>query len=67
MPDVDGTYAQNYYLKLPNDATLIDMELVYDFAIKMRSDKNHIQQMRKFADENLDWRVTVGELSKLLN
>lgn len=67
MPDVDGTYAAQYYLKLPNDSTLIDMDLVHDFALKMRSDRNHIQQMRKFAEEHLDWRVTVGELSKLLN
>lgn len=67
MPDVDGTYAAQYYLKLPNDSTLIDMDLVHDFAMKMRSDRDHVQQMRKFAEEHLDWRVTVGELSKLLN
>lgn len=66
MPDVDGTYAQNYYLKLPNDATLIDMNLVYDFAMKMRANNQHTQQMRSFAETKLDWAVTVAELSNEL-
>lgn len=62
MPDVDGTFAEQYYLNLPNDSNLIDMDLVYDFAVKMRSDIGHIQQMRKFAEEHLDWSITVREL-----
>lgn len=66
MPDVDGTVAEQYYLKLPNDSTMINMDLVYEFAMKMRSESSHIQQMRKFAEENLDWKVTVGELSQML-
>jgi glycosyltransferase involved in cell wall biosynthesis len=66
MPDVDGTIAAQYYLNLPNDDSMIDMDLVYEFAMKMRADRHHIQQMRNFAEEHLDWRVTVGELSKML-
>lgn len=66
MPDIDGTAAQDFYLQLPNNDADIDMQLVYDFAMRMRNDKLHMEKMRQFAEENLDWKVTVAELSKSL-
>jgi hypothetical protein len=66
MPDIDGTSAENYYLRLPNDGSLIDMNLVYDFAMSMRENANHIEDMREFAEYHLDWKETVAELAEHL-
>ena len=66
MPDIEGTTAQNFYLLLPNDNTIIDMNAVADFALKMRQDKDVSQRMRDFAHQKLDWSVTVKELSQNL-
>ena len=66
MPDIEGTTAQNFYLLLPNDNTIIDMNAVADFALKMRQDKEVSQRMRDFAQQKLDWSVTVKELSQNL-
>ena len=64
MPDIEGTTAQNFYLLLPNDNTIIDMNAVADFAFKMREDKEVSQRMRDFAQQKLDWSVTIKELSQ---
>lgn len=66
MPDIDGTPAEDYYLQLPNNDDDIDMQKVYDFAMRMRNDKLHAAKMRQFAEENLDWKVTVAELAASL-
>jgi len=66
MPDIEGTIAQSFYLLLPNDNTIIDMNSVAEFALKMREDKDVSQRMRDFAQQNLDWSVTVKELSQNL-
>ncbi|NNK79988.1 MAG: hypothetical protein HKO93_00695, partial [Flavobacteriales bacterium] len=64
MPDVEGTVAANYYLHIPNDATIIDMKKVYDFALRMRSEVDHPKKMHQFAVEQLDWKVTTAELAQ---
>lgn len=66
MPDVDGTEGDAYYLNLPNNELPIDMDLVADFAKKMREMKDHPQRMHDFAINHLDWSVTVAELAKIL-
>ena len=66
MPDIDGTSAEEYYLQLPNNDTDIDMQRVYEFAMRMRKDNLHTAKMRQFAEEHLDWKVTVAELSASL-
>lgn len=63
MPDIDGTEAEGYYLNLPNNSSLINMDEVFDFAMKMRSNTNHPHEMRSFAEKHLDWEITVGELA----
>lgn len=66
MPDVDGTPGEKYYLRLPNDGSVIDMKKVADFAEEMRANASHAKEMREFAEKNLDWAVTVKELSVVL-
>ncbi len=66
MPDVDGTEAEKYYLKLPNNAEIIDMNLVVKFARERREDTQTIDRMRAFAEAHLDWSVTVGELADII-
>ncbi len=66
MPDIDGYEAADCYLQLPNNHLPIDMNLVYDYAMKMRNNPLHAGKMRQFAEEHLDWKVTVAELSEQL-
>ncbi len=63
MPDITGTELEKYFLDLPNNAELIDMHRVYDFAMNMRKQPDHPQQMRKLSEVYLDWKTTTGELS----
>lgn len=63
MPDVEGTEAAAYYLNMPNNSSLIDMQNVYDFAMQMRADTGHPLKMREFAEQHLDWSITVKELA----
>ena len=62
MPDVSGTQAEKYFLLVENNASLIDMDKVINFILNIRSDKNYITEMNRFAKERLDWNVTVKEL-----
>jgi hypothetical protein len=62
MPDIEGTAGANYYLNLPNNKSLIDMERVVAFIEKMRENHNHPNEMRSFAENELSWYKTVGEL-----
>lgn len=64
MPDVEGTIAAKYYLNIENSDAVIDMDKVVQFILKMRQDKDHVREMRKFAEERLDWKYTVKELSE---
>ena len=66
MPDIDGLPEEKYFLRLPNNASLIDMNLVRDFALKMRADSNHPKEMRIFAKKQLDWNIKMQELKKIL-
>jgi hypothetical protein len=64
MPDIEGTKGADYYLNLPNNSQLIDMDKVVSFIEKMRKNHNHPNEMRNYAEENLSWNKTVGELIK---
>ncbi len=66
MPDVTGLTEDKFFLCLPNNSSLIDMKMVYDFAIKMRAEKNHTTEMRIFAKKYLDWKVKMKELKEIL-
>jgi len=63
MPDIEGSLMKEYYLLLPNNSGLLDMNRIYDFAMRMRNDKRHPAEMRVFAEKNLDWHITTGELA----
>jgi glycosyltransferase involved in cell wall biosynthesis len=63
MPDVDGTEGAAYYLTVPNNNSLINMDRVVEFIDRMRRDPQHPERMRSFAERHLDWKVTVKELS----
>ena len=63
MPDIENTPLRDYYLRLPNDSSLIDMDRVYQFAMDMRSRRNHPEEMRRLAETMLDWDITTAELA----
>lgn len=64
MPDVEGTRAAKYYLNIENSNSLIDMDQVKQFILNIRSDQDHVTEMRKFSEERLDWKHTVKELAE---
>jgi hypothetical protein len=64
MPDIEGTEAESFYHYVPNDDSIIDMNEVREFALRMRKDVNHPNKMHQFATEHLDWRVTSAELAQ---
>lgn len=64
MPDVEGCSASKYYLNIENSNSLIDMDKVKNFILNIRLDKNHVTEMRRFAEEWLDWKHTVKELAE---
>lgn len=67
MPDIDDSEAEDYYLRLPNTSEVIDMQAVYDFAMKMRANAGHAQEMHAFAEQILDWEVTCKELAESIS
>lgn len=67
MPDVDEYEIKKYYLYIDNNDSLIDMNKVKDFIDRIRVDSNHPEIMREFAQQKLDWSITVNELAKNLN
>jgi hypothetical protein len=67
MPDIEGTPLQEYYLNLPNDDSLIDMDLVYEFACRTRGIPDHSVIMRRYAEQMLDWNVTARELAESIS
>ncbi len=66
MPDIEGTKGERYYLRVSNDDSIIDMQEVYDFAMRMRTEREHPQKMHDFAVSHLDWNITVGELAETI-
>jgi hypothetical protein len=64
MPDVNGTKAEKYYLLVENNDSLINMDRVQNFIQEMKSDMSHITEMSRFAEEQLDWNITVKDLVK---
>lgn len=45
-----------FALKLPNDASPVDMEKVVEFVQQCRSDPSIAERERAFAEENYDWK-----------
>lgn len=66
MPDIDGTEAEKYYLNLPNTDEIIHMDEVVRFAMERREDLQTADNMRAFAEMNLDWSITVKELAQVI-
>ncbi len=67
MPDIEGTEGSKYYLNLPNDDSLLDMDKIISFIDTMRQDKEHPSKMRAFALNYLSWNKTVGELKAVIS
>ena len=44
-----------FWLKVANDESVPDMQQIVDFALKMRTDKNHPRRMRAYAQEYMTW------------
>jgi glycosyltransferase involved in cell wall biosynthesis len=53
-----------FALKLPNDATPVNMEQVVDFVQRCRRDPSIARQEREFAEQNYDWKIL---MKKILN
>lgn len=51
-----------FALKLPNDATPIDMDVVVEFVQKCRRDPSIARQERLFAEQNYDWEMIMKQV-----
>jgi len=60
-PDLNEE-SKEFALEFPNDDSLIDMEKVIEFAKKALGDKDLPHQMRKYAEEHLDYEVKMKKL-----
>jgi len=52
----------SFALKLPNDATPIDMKKVVDFVQHCRKDASIALQERTFAEQNYDWEIIIKQV-----
>ena len=46
---------EKWWIRLPNDSSIPDMEELIEFAIEMRNKPQHIEELRKFAERRLTW------------
>lgn len=44
-----------FWLKVANDESMLDMQQIVDFALKMRADKGHPERMRAYAQKYMTW------------
>lgn len=62
-PDLTGCAGgEEFFLKLPNDDSAIDMESLVHFAARMASSHDVSNRMRKYAYEHMDWDRKVRQL-----
>jgi len=64
MPDVDMSQLKTYYLRLPNNDSLLDMDAIFDYAMELRRKTDHPINIRSLAEGILDWNITTAELVK---
>ncbi|MCH5303917.1 MAG: hypothetical protein J1E41_03555, partial [Ruminococcus sp.] len=43
------------WLKVPNDGSIPDMNEIVAFAIKMKNDSSHVQNLRHLAENHMTW------------
>lgn len=49
-------YAEEpFWLKVTNNDSILDMQEIVDFALKMREDKQHPERMRRYAERYMTW------------
>ncbi len=51
-----------FALKLPNDATPVNMEQIVDFVQQCRRDPAIVRQEREFAERNYDWKILMKKI-----
>ncbi len=56
-----------FALKLPNDATPVDMEQVVDFVQQCRRNPAITSQEREFAEQNYDWKILMKKILDFCN
>ena len=64
--DADFPDEWEYILKIPDDETPVDMNMVIAFANRMMADLEHSQKMRRYAEEHLDWMAKMKVLKVFL-
>jgi len=60
--DVDINNECDFALKVENDESLIDMEKIIEFAIRVTSTSDLHQKMRDYALKYLDWKIKIKEI-----
>lgn len=65
---VDNDYPPDfrYILRLPPDESPVNIEDIISFAKNALADPSHPQQMRRYAQEHLDWAVKIQKLKGFL-
>ena len=66
IPDPDFPADFPYILHLPTDESPINIEQILTFAQEVCADPDHLQKMRHYAEEHLDWSVKVEKLKNFL-
>ncbi len=63
-PDFSSDFP--YICYLPADESAVDVEQVLAFAREVGANPNHPQEMRRYAEEHLDWSVKMKKLKDFL-
>ncbi|MBO5128784.1 MAG: glycosyltransferase [Oscillospiraceae bacterium] len=46
---------EEFWIRVPNDDTIPDMNQIVNFALKMRTDKAHTRKLRDYAEKYMTW------------
>jgi glycosyltransferase involved in cell wall biosynthesis len=66
-PDIQNeSPIDKYVLKIPNDNSIIDFNEIIEFAKRVSKDLSHVEEMRIFSEENLDWKAKMRLLKQLI-
>lgn len=60
--DVDLPNGATFALKVPNSAELLDVAGIIDFAVRMSKAEDMSGQIRRFAEESLDWSAKLKRM-----
>ena len=58
--------SDEWKLQIPNDASIPNMEAIIDFALRIKNDPQHINEIRSIAEQYLSWEDQYKKVIKEL-